>query len=96
MQVVAEITKARVPTIAELNETWLSLDGLTEQTITDTAKVTTEKKIQSAHLAIVFFCQNKGRYVLLKTAQCFLQFLIEQNLIDSAAPTYSKYVNRSY
>ena len=43
MQVVAEITKARVPTIAELNETWLSLDGLTEQTITNTAKVTRRK-----------------------------------------------------
>ena len=42
-QVVAEITKVRVPTISELDKTWLSLDGLTEQTITNTAKVTRRK-----------------------------------------------------
>ena len=38
-QVVAEITKVRIPTMSELDETWMSHDGLAEQTITKTAKV---------------------------------------------------------
>ena len=74
----------RIPTISELNETWLSVDGLTERTIVNTAKVMKRNTNPTPYIVAVFmirFC---------------LQFLVEQGMISSVAPTYSKYVNRSY
>ena len=55
---MAKSAKVRIPTLSELEETWRSLDGLAEQTITNTAKVN-EKEMQRKHLTIVAVCMSR-------------------------------------
>ena len=44
----------RIPTISELNETWLSVDGLTERTIVNTAKVMKRNTKPTPYIIAVF------------------------------------------